>query len=259
MIINQSEIEGWQDDALRKLYWDGIVKLPWVWPSAAVAEYRGHMKSRPLYRGHVKAQGDGVARSWDDAVQFEVLSYEMKDAISAPHFFDFAIQFTPLVAALFGEKPLMYSCNAFWTRPGKDAPDVNIQEWHRDRDDRKFIALFFYGSDVTEEPHGPHLYAKGSHRTSDGKNRAPNPKEPVEAVFGQAGTAFFSIASGLHMGVKPRAGERLLAWARWGVSNPPTSYGWDQLKPVPAMYVASDGVDYRPYLESTRLVVDWAR
>ena len=26
-------------------------------------------------------------------------------------------------------------------------------------------------------------------------------------------------------------------WARWGVSNPPVSYGWDGLSPVPAASV----------------------
>jgi hypothetical protein len=36
------------------------------------------------------------------------------------------------------------------------------------------------------------------------------------------------------MGERPRAGCRLLLWARWGVSERPVTYDVDELAPVPA-------------------------
>ena len=262
MLVPPSELSAWKDTALKSLYWDGIVKLPWVWPESEVQEYVSYMKSRPMFNAHVKAKSDGVPRKWGEC---EVLSYDMADTVAAPHFFEFAIQFTDIVEAYLGSPPHMYSLNAFATFPGVKAPNPDIQLWHRDRDDTKFIALFLYGSDVNSDSFGPHMFAKGSHRNNDGGHHPPT--EPVDIIYGRAGTAFLEDPSGLHLGVKPREGERLLAWARWCVSEMPQSYQWDALKPVswttfvlPCLdgQFRRDPIPITPATrESTKLVVDW--
>ena len=248
MIIPPSELAAWKDQALKALYWDGVVSLPWVWPANEIVEYQNYMRSRPLYNAHVMAKSDGVPRKLGEA---ETLSYDMADTVAAPHFFEFAVQFTDIVEEYLGSTPHMYSLNAFWTKPGSSALNPDIQMWHRDRDDTKFLALFMYGTDQIDD--GLHHYVKDSHRQNDGQHRPPLPHEEVVSMAGPAGTLFFEDASGLHMGDKPNKDARLLAWARWCVSSRPQSYDWDNLRPVK---IGS----YRPsqkIMESTRLVVDW--
>ena len=150
----------------------------------------------------------------------------------------------------------MYSLNAFWSRPGNADDNPDIQKWHRDRDDTKFLALFMLATSVAIEKQGAHLYAKGTHRHGDTGNHAPR-GEPIERITGPAGTCWLADPSGLHVGLKPRMGERLLAWARWGVSYKPRSYGWDQLEPVPASRIGVF-LPTQAIAESTSLIVDWA-
>jgi hypothetical protein len=236
-----------------KLYWDGICS-GWVWSDPDdVKEFRVALKGVPHYPGHVRGQGDGIPRKYEEAQGIETTSHDMADVVRAPYFLDFALSWTDLAEAYLGEFPRLYSVNAFWTRPGRSVPDPNIQEWHRDRDDRKFLVLFMYGSDVLADDDGPHCLAKGTHRMNDGRHRAPA-GEPVERVYGPAGSFFFADTSALHRGIKPQRGERLLAWARWGVSDPPASYGWDKLSPVRLERAAPS----ERIRESTKLVVEWA-
>jgi hypothetical protein len=254
MIFNHTEIDTWGEQSLPILKKDGIVRLPWVWPEHEIKSHTDYLQSRPVYPGHVWNKGDGKPRQWSDAQQIEVLSYRTEDTITAPYFFEWAVQFTDFVRGYLGVPPRMYSCNAFWARPGPSDPHVDIQQWHRDRDDLKFLALFYYGTDVLTEEQGPHLYAKGSHNVADTGNVVPT--KNIETIYAPAGSAFFADAFGLHHGLKPKVGTRLLAWARWGVSPAPRAYGWDKTQPVPASKTPS--LQTRPdILESTSLVVDW--
>jgi len=256
MLIPPAELADWSKDALRTLYWDGIVRLPWLWPADEINDYVSHMRSRPVYAAHVKAKSDGVAREWHEAIrQFDVLSYDMADAIAAPHFFPFALQFTQFAADYLARPPLMYSLNSFWTKPSAGEANPDIQQWHRDRDDTKFLALFMLGTSVLTDAHGPHLYAKGTHRLKELGNHPPR-GEPVERITGPAGTCWLCDPRGLHVGLMPREGNRLLCWARWGVSSPPKSYEWDKLAPVPASKIWNIPPE-NGYRQSTRLIVDW--
>lgn len=259
-MIPVGELAAWTPDAIKSLYWDGIIRLPWSLPSDNVSSFADHLREQPVYQGHVIAHGDGNPIAFEHSKHLETVSYRMESVLSAPAFLEFALQFTDLAEAYLGSFPRLYSFNAFWTRPGPSEPNVHIQQWHRDRDDRRFLVLFLYGTDVLTDEQGPHLLAKGTHRTPDDGNRPPRWGEPVERVYGAAGTMFLADASALHMGIKPQSGERLLAWARWGVSNPPRSYGWDKLEPVPVSTIRPEGIwRWHNEKESTRLIIDWNR
>jgi len=240
------------------LYWEGIIKLPWSLSPPKVEEFRHHLLRHPVYQGHVKSQGDGVPRSFDESTS-ETLSYDMESVLTAPHFLEFALSdhVWDVVEAYLGQPPNLYSFNCFWTKPGTAPVDPNIQQWHRDRDDKKFLALFMYGTDVLMEQQGPHLFAKGSHRHNDGQHRYPNANERVERVFGRAGTCFFADTSALHMGGKPIIGDRLLCWARWCVSPKPQSYEWDSLSPMPASKLSKGFRVPNRVVDGTKLVIDW--
>lgn len=167
--------------------------------------------------------GDGVPRSFDDIRSTHDVWCHAPDAVlGAPHFWELILRTFPAARAYLGRSPRLYSVNAFWTAPGR-TPAPALQTWHRDADDGRFVALFVYGTDVPTEDDGSHQYLHGSHA---GAGRG------VETVFGPAGTAFLADTSGEHYGEKPRRGERLMLWARWGVSERPVAYAIDRTEPV---------------------------
>lgn len=209
-------------DNLRR---DGLLLLePVDWAESYIA----YMQDQPVYPGHVKVYGDKVARPRQT---MEVCSHDMSAVLKAPHFFSYALSLTDFVSAYLDEPTLMYSVNAFWTKPGHEPPAPAIQKWHRDGDDRKFIALFMYGSHIREEEDGPHLFVLRSQ--NDPVIAGAQYTGSGVAVYGPPGTMFLADTRAWHMGIKPLRGERLITWCRWGVSDPPNSYVTDQLAPVP--------------------------
>lgn len=132
---------------------------------------------KPLFNAHVKAQSDGspiVGRG-----NAEVICHDPADVVAAPGMIDLALKFAPAAREYLGQECFVYSMNAFWTWPGNSAPIAYLQEFHRDHDDEKFLALFIYGTDVLDEDAGPHqVINKGS----DGVYR------PL-SIYGPGGTA----------------------------------------------------------------------
>lgn len=209
---------------------DGIACVyPPLGPSLA-AEIAAYLRAAPCYVGHVKVYGDGVPRSWDEtAAMTDIWCHDMETVVLAPHIWDLAISLLPTAAAYLGAPPRLYSMNAFWTRASDVVPRLDLQTFHRDKDDERFLALFVYGTDVLVEADGPHRFILGSHDSE----RLPSEFAPP--VYGPAGTAFLADTRGLHMGVKPTSTEpRLIIWARWGVSDRPWSYDNDRLAPMDA-------------------------
>jgi hypothetical protein len=210
-------------------------------PAPALAAIIDHLVQAPVFNAHVWALSDRTPHALDEGL--ETACSTMERVATAPGLLDLVDQFTPLAQAYFGEPALLYSLNAFWTAPGPSAPDSNIQSWHRDRDDRKFLVMFIYGSDVLTPDDGLHLYALGSHLDGSAEGG-----EVVE-VRGPAGTIFFADTSGRHCGLKPTRGRRMILWARWGVTDPPPVYRHDELAPVARAQVP------HAYAEHLRLVM----
>jgi hypothetical protein len=153
----------------------------------------------------------------------------------------------PIVREYLGQNPLLYSVNAFTTYPISGPMNPDIQTWHRDRDDVRFLALFVYLTDVLSAEDGAHLFKVGTHDSDE--------DGPVCTVLGPAGTAFLGDTRGLHMGVRPTTRPRTIAWARWCVTDPPASYVWDKQEPCSRdilgfRYPSNEGVR-----SSIRLVV----
>jgi len=217
---------------------DGLVDVG-VMPGAA--EMLAYLQTRPTYPGHVKgasvaAQPAGSSTCWAP-----------EDVLRAPHFFEFAAGLTPVAAEYLESRPLLYSVNAFTTYPLNGPPNPDIQDWHRDRDDVRFLALFVYLTDVLHPLAGAHLFQQGTHQGAA--------EGPVRTVLGPAGTAFLADTRGIHMGIRPVAQPRTMAWARWGVSDPPASYQWDKQRPC-SKYVLGDRYpNDKGARESIRLVV----
>jgi hypothetical protein len=236
---------------LKKLYWDGIAPAG-RW--SGIEDFRKYLAQRPQYIGHVAAKSEFQLAP--EGTFAPSTSHLMGHVLAAPGFFSLACSFLPVAAQYLGTEPKLYSVNAFWTRPTDKPPNPDIQVWHRDRDDEKFLVLFMYGTPVEHHHQGPHNFVLGSHRNNDHSHRGPLNTEEMTTVFGPAGNLFLADTSGLHYGQVPRSGERMLVWARYGVSNPPEAYKWDKLKPVPASSLDL-GVVTDEVKRMTRLVVDW--
>jgi hypothetical protein len=153
-----------------------------------------------------------------DAADSECVCVAMGDAVRAPHLLERGMATIDAAEAYLERPPLAYSMNAFWTRPGPAGTRPDIQEFHRDLDDTKFLAMFVYLTDVLTFEDGPHQL-----RGPDGVERY---------LYGQAGTVFLADTSHEHRGIKPTSRERGIAWLRWGVSDPPMSYMWDRNEPI---------------------------
>lgn len=224
---------------------DGIVKVPWRMRQC----FSAHFMDLPCYNAHVKVyatEPPSMPREALAAQHWAAFSHDMSAAVTAPGLLETTLGFYGLARDYFdGEPPLLYSMNAFWTQPASGHYEMT-HGWHRDEDDRRQLVMFVFGTDVLQPHDGGHLYQKGTHRML--------PEGPVETVTGLAGTIFLVDTRGFHMGLRPGGGPRLLLWARWGVSDPPESYVWDKLAPVPRECVP-DYPDDPALRAAVRLVV----
>lgn len=196
------------------LLWKGIVGVE---PMRGAGEVLAYLEGRPRYRGHVKGMSVAPHQPGNSTC------WAPEDILSAPHFLEFALGMTRIAREYLGRDPLLYSVNAFTTYPISGPMNPDIQEWHRDRDDVKFLALFVYLTDVMDVNDGAHLFKVGTHEgAADGD---------VRTVLGPSGTAFLADTRAFHMGVRPVSRPRTVAWARWCVTDPPASYLWDGQAP----------------------------
>lgn len=215
-------------DTLRR---DGIARVVPPLGAGQAADIAAHLRASPCYPGHVRVYGDKTPRTWaETATMTDVWCHDMETVVAAPHLWDLAISLLPTARAYLEAPPRLYSMNAFWSRASAEPPQTDLQTWHRDRDDERFLALFVYGTDVLTEADGPHRFRPGTQVEGD----YPAGEFDV-TIYGPAGTAFLADTRGLHMGVKPTGpNARLILWARYCVSDKPWSYDNDELSPVPA-------------------------
>jgi len=194
---------------------DGIVDVA---PMAGAKGMLAFLETRQTYHGHVKGASVAAHQPGNSTC------WAPEDVLRAPGFFEFVMALTPVVRRYLSAEPLLYSVNAFTTYPLNGPMNPDIQMWHRDRDDVRFLALFVYLTDVPTMAAGAHLFQAGTQDSL--KNGGPTVQ-----VLGGPGTAFLANTSGLHMGVRPTARPRTMAWARWCITDPPASYVWDKQAP----------------------------
>lgn len=126
-----------------------------------------------------------------------------------------------VAAAYLGCEPVWSLAAMWWSLPWTGGPSSEIaQLFHEDRDHPAFVKFFLYLTDV-DGAHGPHVYVRGSHddrrpglradrRFSDEEVRRRYAGDDLVTVCGPRGTLFAADTSGLHKGVPPVAGPRLV-------------------------------------------------
>ncbi len=129
-----------------------------------------------------------------------------------------------LASAYLGCCPTLSSVGIRWSFPSQ-AKASDVQRFHRDPDDWRFVKLFVYLTDVDENS-GPHIYVKGSHRSDLRLRVRPYDLSYIErkygqgaamAVLGQRGTAFMADTLGIHMGQPPIERPRLMLIAQYSL------------------------------------------
>lgn len=203
-----------------------------------------YLLALPVYRdAHVAQTSRHLGRvSRDLAQDSAAVCVEMHDVIRAPLLLEYGMALGGVAATyLQVRRPVAYSMNAFWTRPGAGPTRPDIQEFHVDADDRVFLAMFVYLTDVESEEDGP--------------QDLRGPDDRVRSIYGQAGTVFIADTSLPHRGRKPTSHERGLAWFRWGVSPVPPAYKWDCNTPLPAAEIGDRYPASADMREAIKLIV----
>lgn len=220
---------------------NGISVLPDMFDVSPFVDY---LAKYPVYPNHIR---QGRAEAPRGGVPW--MCHDMRDVILAPGWFEKAMSLLSVASAYLGSKTYLYSLNAFYTDPVAFTKR-DIQEFHRDGDDSKFLALFLYCTDVLMEDDGTHQFIMGSHNYDGDVSLGP-----VRTIIGRAGTSFFANTKGLHRGVAPKSRRRMIAWARYGVSDPPAAYVWDRLSPTPKALLGERYPNDRELQEAIKLVV----
>jgi len=145
---------------------------------------------------------------------------EIQELISHP-------KIISLAGDYFGGTPFLSACVGWWSTSNRVASDSALQSaqmFHFDMDRIKWLKLFLYINDVSEQ-NGPHVFVEGSHRSGSqpkairrkGYQRILDqeiarfyPPEKVKSIVGPAGTAFLADTRGYHKGLTPVKGERLV-------------------------------------------------
>lgn len=240
--MDRQEVE----DILIRLRKQGFAVVDPI-PPEQFEETRDYLHWAPVYlNAHVpqtaKSRGEDYAPR-EAASQSECFCTPMWAAITAPHIFEKALELTDVAAAYLGrDPPVCYSANAFWTRPGNGALREDIQAFHSDADDVRFLAMFVYLTDVLRAEDGPHQIT--------GANGV------ISTIYGPAGTVFLADTARPHRGQKPTSGERGIAWFRWGVSDRPPANIWDNNRPIRPGRLLGRYPDDPRLRESIKLIVE---
>jgi len=244
------------DNAAGILAAEGYCSLSSLLSAEQVADVVRHFRDRPCFNGHVHASSDKIPRRLGAGAEaFHYGSYTLDDVIDAPFLFELANSGALLAIAerYLGCTPTLYSLNAWWSFPGLARPANVSQSFHRDLDDFRFCTLFLYLTDVDAKG-GPHAYVRRTHRIdlleAEMAKASPGALDDVDPdvrkavaggafrrgqaygldpailklfgdladmIPGPAGSGLFADTYGLHMGIPPESGLRLIFWARYGL------------------------------------------
>ncbi len=262
---------------------DGIIALNDLRLSEVqVNDIRKYFEDKLLYNAHVYAYSDKIGYSIKDIKKISSIgSYHLKDSVNCPHLLKIATDpnILGIVEEYLGCVPTIYSFNTWWYFPGH--PQTGPQDFHRDIDDYKFLALFIYLTDIYgDEQGGQHQYIRKTHNEDSIMPLLSNDKELASAFFhpkiknngyhysnlysrffkdqisdiiGQAGSIFLADSYGFHRGVPPKKEDRLVCWIRYGYGENIT-YKNDKNYPVESKISDSNQLNDPYFKYMTRLI-----
>lgn len=260
-------------DALASLERDGYVVFDAKLPSEILDELRRFAETTP-------ATVESDARTVTGPIVYDRLAPQSRRY----HFAEQTVIDNPAVQRLmadqsllafaqkyFGTAPLFDYMAMWWSTtfsavPGSEA----AQLFHFDYDRIKWLKIFFYLTDVTDD-RGPHCFVKGSHRRgfqgaekllAHGYARLTDEEvigafghESIASITGKAGTIIAVDTRGFHKGIVPRTGDRLILQFQYATSEfggtVPRSHLTNIVVPELREIVKKIPSSYRRYLDHT--------
>ena len=219
----------------------GYTYLPPVDADTAAAML-AYFESQPVHPwAYVK---DGTRCPLDEARKGKFACYPQDRVLACPHFLEIANDPAVLsvVEGYLGTLPTILGFSAWWSFADPTGA-TEAQKFHMDLDDMNFCKLFIYLTDVNEDS-GPHTYMGGTHdlefisglrgqwpggmaefnkwyfgslRKTDGQVKRVFGRDPTH-LTGPRGSRFLADTFGVHKGVPPKIGERLVCQVLFGIT-----------------------------------------
>lgn len=148
------------------------------------------------------------------------LDYFPEDIIKCSEILELANrdEIISLAANYLGCKPIISTITARWIIAGEETNKLfDDDSYHRDAEDFRFLKLFVYLTDVTEEQ-AAHSFITKSHKSnkltrrgliSNEQANAKFEKENIKIITGKAGCAFLEDTWGIHRSIPATSGSRL--------------------------------------------------
>jgi hypothetical protein len=242
---NQAEAAE-ETKALQELSNDGYAPLPALLSDDQIADIHAFFRSRLL----TPRSGDEGPFTVEHAPQnVRIADYSLRDIIDAPHILELANHpaLLRLAARYIGCKPTISALGLRWSFPSA-ANGTDVQAFHRDSDDWRYMKVLVYLTDVNDEA-GPHVYVKGTHLArapmrlqlyKDEEIRQKYGADRMIIATGNAGFGFAVDTSGIHKGTVPTGKPRLMLQIQYSLL-PAFSYRY-----TPQPYLGSLAID--PYI-----------
>jgi hypothetical protein len=201
---------------LQELGNDGYAPLPALLSDDQIADIRAFFRSRLL----TPRSGNESPFTVEHAPQgVRIADYSLRDIIDAPHILELANHpsLLRLAASYIGCKPTISALGLRWSFPSA-ATGADVQAFHRDSDDWRYMKVLVYLTDVNDEA-GPHVYVKGTHLArapmrlqlyKDAEIRQRYGADQLIVATGNAGFGFAVDTSGIHKGTVPAKKPRLM-------------------------------------------------
>jgi hypothetical protein len=218
------------ESQLEELNVDGLALLGHVLSREQCAELVEYFVDRDVadpYRPEQDAFRVGDTKTPQSS---HIAHHFAEDVIRAPYLLDVANsrEILSLAAAFLGCKPTISYVAAWWSFPTSLGPQ-QAELFHRDVDDWRFLKLFVYLTDVGEND-GPHVYVRKSApspklnriaRFTDAQVESAFGKEQIEELCSAAGGGFLENTFGVHRGLPPQTGKRLMFQVVYSLSELP--------------------------------------
>lgn len=216
-------LSGREADALRTLSIDGYAPLPSLFNSGQVADIHAFLRPKLLTARRVNGQPFTID---DVPAGIRIADYSTNDLIEAPHILGLANSpsLLRIAASYIGCKPTISALGLRWSFPNSSI-GTDVQAFHRDSDDWRYMKILVYLTDV-DEGAGPHVYVKGTHlaklsaklrhyKDRDIENQYGSERTIV--ATGKAGFGFAVDTSGIHKGQVPMSSARLMLQIQYSI------------------------------------------
>lgn len=225
------------DQLLDNDYVDRIVKR--------LSQYQFYMRNKiGRIKGYDKTKAENIKSNtaWIEDQSELMQIREISKIVNDPYILN-------IISSTFKCIPIHVQTNVWWSlnyNNSKQSKNANAQLFHQDKEFIKFLKVFIYLNDVTEE-NGAHVYVKQSHkynsysadpqyhfskRIMDNEIEESFGKENIITMNGKKGSIIIEDTSGFHKGMPVKKGHRLLLQIEYAISlffNPGPAFATNNL------------------------------